>query len=263
MKYFKICITIIAIILLWLFWSLSVNNSIIAPTPLQTLERLLSLLSSSKAYKVIGNTLLRLLLSLSFSVLLGITLGFLAGFNNTIKQLLYPIITILRTIPVIAVILIILMVVGKEQSPIIITFLMIFPITYQAVLGGIIELKKEEYMEVYKLDSRLNLFILFKVYFLLLIPFLKIAIIQSIGLGVKVLIMAEFTSSTKNSIGREMLNAYNNLDFDIIFAWTIILIVIVIGIELLINIMKKRLENMKVINIVIDEKIETIDLTKL
>lgn len=228
------------LVIVWVVWSQSVNNSLVAPSPTQTLVALKTILGSKNTYQIIGWSLGRLFLALLLSISFGFILGFLSGINSIVEKFFYPIVTVLRTIPVIAIILILLMAFGKDKSPLAITFLMIFPITYEAILGGIKELNKEEYMEVYKLDSKMNFRVFWNVYRPLVFPFFKMSLIQSIGMGVKVLVMAEFTSGCKNSIGLEILHAYNNIEFDKIFAWTFLLILFVLFIEYLISVLRKQ-----------------------
>jgi NitT/TauT family transport system permease protein len=61
------------------------------------------------------------------------------------------------------------------------------------------------------------------------------ALLQSLGLGLKVMIMAEYLAQTDNSIGKAISFARVNLAYDEIFAWTLLLIIIAVLFELLIN----------------------------
>lgn len=243
MKYLRMSISILAIIVIWILWSKGVNNSLIAPSVFQTFEALGNILGEGKSYLYIGGTLLRLAISVLISVGLGMLLGFLSGMFSKALDFLYPIITALRTIPIIAIILIIWMAVGSDNSPLIVTSLILLPISFQAIYEGVIELNKNEFMEAYRLDSRLSMKVIGYVHIPLLIPYIKLALVQSIGLGVKVLVMAEFTSGTSNSIGYAILRANNAIEFDRIFAWTIILIVFVVLIEFFVDRFKKRIEH--------------------
>jgi NitT/TauT family transport system permease protein len=59
--------------------------------------------------------------------------------------------------------------------------------------------------------------------------------LQSAGLGIKVLVMAEFLAQTRNSIGNQLYLAKVNLEYDRVFAWTILLIIIAVILEFLIE----------------------------
>jgi len=170
-------------------------------------------------------------MALGFAGFFGIVFGLAGGLNRGIATFLTPTVTILRTLPVVSIILVILIWVGYEKAPYIITFLMIFPVVYQAILEGIrhIDVKL---IEALKLEhDGINLLIIKDLYLPLITPFLKTAFLQSIGLGIKVLVMSEFIAQTKNSIGQMIYLEKQNLHFHLVFAWTIILVIIVLLIE--------------------------------
>ena len=119
---------------------------------------------------------------------------------------------------------------------------MLIPIIYEAFLNGILNLDKD-LMAVWKLESNMNEKVLINIIFPLAKPFITTAFIQSVGLGIKVLIMAEFICNTNNSIGKALVNSANYLEYDNVFAWTILAILFVIIIEnipKLINYIEKR-----------------------
>ena len=80
-----------------------------------------------------------------------------------------------------------------------------------------------------------------KIYIPLTKPYIILSILQSIGLGLKAMVMAELISQAKNSIGREMYEYRSLLDMDYIFAWGLLMIAIVIISEIFIRMMKKKI----------------------
>ena len=77
----------------------------------------------------------------------------------------------------------------------------------------------------------MNKVVVKKVYIPLSIPFLRSALIDAVGLGFKVLVVAEYIAQTKVSIGRTIYMNKVNLDFTGVFAWTILLLLFVQLIE--------------------------------
>ena len=61
------------------------------------------------------------------------------------------------------------------------------------------------------------------------------AIITSLGLGIKVLVMSEFIATPKYSIAKEMFNYQSALQLEGIFAWTIIIVTVIMLLELVIK----------------------------
>ncbi len=229
----KLAIYIISIISIFLILYLLcyiINNTLIFPTPLSILIKLKDLLLTSNTYITIGYTLLRLIIAILISFIIGATLGILAGKIEFIRLFLKPWITIFRSIPLASIIIIIMVISGLSKSPYIISMLVLIPIIYESFLSGVLNIDKE-LMEVWKLESNFNTKVLTKIIFPLASPFIKTSFIQSVGLGIKVLIMAEFVCGTKNSIGKALTNSANYFEYDSVYAWSIIAIILVIIVE--------------------------------
>ncbi|MCK5731675.1 MAG: ABC transporter permease subunit, partial [Tenericutes bacterium] len=193
---------------------------------------------------VILFTILRLLVGLLFASLFGFLLGIIAGFRKNFAIFLNPFVTVLRTIPVISITVILLIMFGFSLTPYIITFLMLFPLIYQSTYGAITSIDKE-LIDVYKLEDN-NFFTGLRYCYLPLISKnIRTALLQSLGLGIKVLVMAEYLSQTKKSIGAELYLAKVNLQYDEVFAWTLLLIILALAFELLINHYKPISEKFK------------------
>lgn len=235
-------ISIICIILgLYLIFFI-IDNDIIFPSPYNILIALINLLKEQKTYIILGYSFLRLIISLLLSFLIGGTLGILAGKFNSFRVFIKPFMTVLRSVPLASIIVIIIVILDFNKSPYVITLIMLIPIIYEAFLNGILNLDKD-LMDVWKLESNMNEKVLINIIFPLAKPFITTAFIQSVGLGIKVLIMAEFICNTNNSIGKALVNSANYLEYDNVFAWTILAILFVIIIEnipKLINYIEKR-----------------------
>ncbi len=233
----KAGITILSIFTIFLVWVIGyavVSNPLLLPSPLEVLKAFFELFLTWKSLLVMLMTLLRLLVALFFAFLLGVILGIWSGFKKNVATFLHPIVTIFRTIPVISIIVILLIWFGFTLTPYVITFLMIFPIIYQAVYEGIINIDSEM-VDVYKLEDNRLLTGLKYCYLPLINSQIKTALLQSAGLGIKVLVMAEYLSQTKKSIGNSLYLAKVMLEYDQVFAWTILLILMAIGLSILIE----------------------------
>ncbi len=205
----------------------------------------LNLFIRSDSLLIILMTFLRLMLAMMIAFILGFVLGIYAGFHEKFAIFIRPIVTIFRTVPVISIVVILLILFGFKLTPYLITFLMIFPLTYQAVYGGILSIDKE-LVDVYLLEDNRFITGLKYCYIPLISAEIKTALLQSAGLGIKVLVMAEYLSQTKKSIGNAIYLAKANLEYDKVFAWTVLLILLAILIEVLIEkygVIKKKVSN--------------------
>lgn len=229
---------VLSVVIVIIIWQLTANRwSFLSffPSPSAILKELFSLIITLETYRILGTTLLRLLFSLCISTVFGTFLGLFSGLHYQVESLLKPIVVTLRTIPIISIVVIILMLYGNVASLYIIIFLVLFPIIYQAQLDGIKNIDRE-YLEVLKMDcDRCSFPAVRMVFFPMALPHLRTGILQSIGLGIKVLVMAEFIAQTKVGIGREFIKQRLILNFANIIAWTLILVLIALIVEHYIN----------------------------
>lgn len=239
MKKTWILTSLLSLLILWYLLFLAVDHRLILPSPLDVLLTLWGLAGKGSTYVIVGLSLSRLLIAVFSSAFFGILLGSLAGLHQKASWVMHPYVTILRTIPVISIVVILLIVLGFTITPYIITFLMVFPIIYQAALEGIKGIDSS-YIDVYKLETH-DIKLAFKyMYYPLIKPYIILSFLQSFGLGLKVLVMAEYLAQTKHSIGDALYLAKINLDYASVFAWTVILILLSIGLEFLIGTYRKK-----------------------
>ncbi|MDR4968015.1 MAG: ABC transporter permease subunit [Acholeplasmataceae bacterium] len=216
--------------LIWVSAYVIVDHPLLLPSPIQVLKAIGAILTNTSELSVIGVSLFRLFLSIILSSLLGISLGIFSGLNKQIELVVKPHVTFLKTIPILSIIVILLILFGFTYAPYIITFLMLFPLFYQAANQGVKSID-QELIDVYHLEKH-NLYLGIKYLYLPLVkPYLYLAFFQSFGLGLKVLVMAEYLSQTRNSMGNALYLAKVNLAYDHVFAWSFILIIITLLVE--------------------------------
>lgn len=210
---------------------MNIGNTYIVPSPYLVFREIFHLLIKIDNLFIISQSLFRLFYSLFVASLTGIVLGFLAAKFNWLNQFLKPIISTLRTTPIIAIIIILLVLVGRLNSVYIIVFLVLFPIMYEGVIGGVHKID-DNVIDAFRLDPATLSQTFIYIYLPLTLSHIKIALLQSVGLGFKVLVMAEFIAQTKNSIGSKLYEASISINYSIIFAWSIIIIIIAVIIEI-------------------------------
>ena len=228
------------IFIFWILISIIINNQFAIPKVDKTFNALGKLFTTKTTYFIIGKTLLRILLTITIAFVTSIILVILSTLSKKFRAFISPIITLLKTIPVVVVILLFLFLFSRNTTPIYVALLVIMPIMYEALLNGINNIDDSIINET-KMISKTNLFVLRKVYLPLTKPYLMLAILQSVGLGLKAMVMAELIAQTKNSIGKEMSDYRAFLDMEYIFAWGLIMITIVIIAEIFIRKIKKRI----------------------
>lgn len=242
----NIILYIIGIILLFLLielLSIIINNPLIFPNIFVIFKEIFIILTNGSFYISLGTTILELFISIIIVFILGITLGLIAGINQNISIILKPIMSFLRCIPIIVIIISSLIIFSNNRIiPIIsiILILILLPIVYEGVLEGTKNIDRS-LIDVYRLDSKININIIIKVYLPLINSHIKEVFVSSIGLGIKALITIEYICGIRNTIGNLIMNGVNDINYVSIYAYTIILALLIILLENLIGLIFKLL----------------------
>jgi NitT/TauT family transport system permease protein len=231
---------VLVLVLIWWVLSITVNNSIILPRIGLVLESFIRIITRFEHLIVIGSTVFRLILSVVIG--LAVSLLFVVSFilYPPLLSLFKPLLTLFKSTPVASIIIIILIWIGSAYSPILITTLVVVPLMTEAMVSGIKTIDKS-YIEELKLNGGMSKYALFSVILPLIYPHIFLGMIQSFGLGLKVIVMAELFSQTQTSIGNQLYLSKIYLNISDLFAWTIVLTLLVVGFEYLITLAKKKL----------------------
>lgn len=221
---------ILTIIVVWMIASILIKEDVILPSVSATFTKLFKILINGYTYKILGMSFLRLLISLVASLLIALILASLSTIFPRFSYYIRPIISLLRTIPVVAIIIVILVFIGNQRASIYITSLVILPIMYEGILSGMENIDNDLLDEI-KIQTNITPYIIRKVFIPMIRPHLIVAVISSLGLGIKVLVMSEFIATPKLSIAKEMFNYQSALQLEGIFAWTIIIVTIILLLE--------------------------------
>ncbi|WBW98301.1 ABC transporter permease [Oceanirhabdus sp. W0125-5] len=216
-------------VIFWLFiWhiaSLLINSEVKLPSPVTVVKSLIYLLKSLSFYYSIIWTILRGLCAFLISLLCGIIIGFLCHFSNTLYILLKPLISTLRSIPIISIIFLIVISMRKESVPIVVSFLVSFPIVWSTVVEGLKTVDKDilNMANVYKISLFRQIFI---IYLPSIFPQLLSTMISTLGLTWKSIATTEALSYLQYSIGKYLYLSKTSFDTASLFAWTIALLFI-------------------------------------
>lgn len=121
---------------LW-FWAAYSYGSLILPSPLQTLERLIELLHTQNIRGALLDSGRRAFSGFALSLFAGTALGILAGLSHAMRSALKPLVIICMGIPPIAWIVLALIWFGLgDGTPIFTVFISTFPLLFTNSLAG-------------------------------------------------------------------------------------------------------------------------------
>ncbi len=209
--------------LIWGLLSLRTNDFYL-PSPLETLITLLELLVQKPTYFVILSSIFRVLSAFIIALILGITLGIIAGLNSHFFDLLQPVLVAVKSTPVVSFIIITMVYLPSQAVPVFCGILLGLPIIYYNIIEGIhnVDPLLINMATLYQVKKSK---IIKKIYFPSIVPYMGAGIITGIGVTWKGTIAAEVISAVRHSIGQNIYNAKVCLEMREVFAWTILIII--------------------------------------
>ena len=224
-------------VLIWLFYfilwqmiAMIVNQSIILPSFLDVLNRLVYILSDVSFYNHLFITLFRVILGTLSAFILSFIFAILSYDFKLINQALKPLVLVSKTIPNITYILLVLIWFSREMSVFFVTLLILFPVLYTQISTGLLGINPE-HLEVLKLYPETYFHRLTKV----IIPLIRISLFEglkgALSLGFKVGVMAEILGQVQPGLGYLMHIARMNFETVDLFVYTAIMIMVVVLIE--------------------------------
>ncbi len=217
-------IAVALLLLIWKYAAASMDAQIILPSPETTLERFLGLVSGADFRQSVAISAWRVLAGFLLSVAAGMLVGVPAGINAALRNGFSPILAVIRTTPIMSVILIALLWFKTGTVPIFSAFLIGFPVVVRNIITGIqqTDTRLVEMGRAYEL-SRTQM--LTAIYVPSVIPYLISGAQTALGLTWKVVVAAEVLSLPERGIGADMQYAQMSLETAEVFAWTAVAIV--------------------------------------
>jgi len=216
----------IALVAVWTVLSLLLGAYIIPP-PWTALFETVSLFSLGFTWKHILITLFRVFAGFSLGFVSGMVVGFAAGRSKRVEQFFRPTILLFQGIPPIlwAIPLILVFGIGLV-SPMIVIALICFPLVAVNISEGIKTVPKE-LEEMVGVFSPGHVPRIREVVLPHLKPFITSSLKLGVTLGIKASVVAEYFGAN-NGIGFQIQSAYQSLQIKRLFAWGIILILLII-----------------------------------
>ena len=237
----KVGYTSLAILVLFLIWMIiakTKNNEMIYPS-LETIFKAFPTIFNAANLKSFVYTILRVFLNIGICLVVALILAILTSKVSIIYQIIAPFMRLMRTVPFICLSLMIVLFFSRYVAPFIIAIVVILPLMYEGILNGFKQIKPNLLDDLALLD--LNYMTkLKKVYLPLCLPSIILTLLQTLGLSFKVMIMGEYFAQTQNSLGRVLFDAKSNLYMDQLFAWTILIVIIVAIGELVLNYLQQK-----------------------
>lgn len=215
------------IVLFWfLVWQgieLAVDNPVLLAGPIEVVEYLVFHILEADFWRIVFLSIMRIGIGFLLAFSLGILLGACSFRFSFLKELLKPLISTFKSIPVASFVVLLLIWFGSDKLSFFCSFLVAFPNIYESILTGLSELDKQkwEMMEVYQVSFLKKIMYL---YIPAVLPYLTNSCRTCIGMSMKSGVAAEVIGTPDFSIGEQIYMGKIYLDTKAVFSWTIVVI---------------------------------------
>lgn len=214
----------------WAVLSLIVNKPLLLPAPWTVLARLWALLGTGAFWRCTLTSLLRVLSGVLSAAALGVLLAAACTRWKIVDAAVAPLLTVIKSTPVASFTILVLLWLRRELAPALIAGLIVLPVVWANVAAGIrgIDPKLLELAEVCRLGRWRTLL---RVRVPSVLPHFRAALRSALGFGWKAGVAAEVLVLPRNSIGRMIYESKLYLQTEELFAWTLAVILLSLGIE--------------------------------
>lgn len=210
-------------ILVWQLISMAVGHRLLLASPLETLVRLTELIQTADFWLSVLFTLGHILAGFFAAVILGTIFGALSAEFDWMGELLSPLLSVIKSIPVASFVIVALIWVPSKRLSVLISFLIVLPLIYAAMLDGLthIDPKLRQMAQVFRMPV-LNRIL--SIDLPTVLPRLISSASVAIGLAWKSGVAAEVIGIPTGSIGERLYKAKVYLATPDLFAWTLTIV---------------------------------------
>ena len=203
------------------------GDALVFPGVDEIMRAFFRLIMAEKTYALIWTTMKHLIASMAVSAVIGVTLGMGMGMLPFLRKLLQPMMILLRSLPMVILIVIIMVVADYAQVPVLASSIVLVPMIAEAACEGCVRIDKE-FIDVYRMNANFNVRVLFQVYLPLMAGYLRQAWVNAAGMGVKLAVSTEYLVQTKNSLGKAVHTSGYFNEYQDIYAYALVMILLVL-----------------------------------
>ena len=203
------------------------GDALVFPGVGEIMRAFLRLITAEKTYALIWTTMKHLIAAMAVSAVIGVALGMAMGMLPFLRKLLQPMMILLRSLPMVILIVIIMVMADYAHVPVLASSIVLVPMIAEAACEGCVRIDKE-FIDVYRMNANFNVRVLFQVYLPLMAGYLRQAWVNAAGMGVKLAVSTEYLVQTKNSLGKAVHTSGYFNEYQDIYAYALVMILLVL-----------------------------------
>ena len=234
---FNVAYAVIAIAIILGAWAISAEafgSELILPSIGATFRAFAEVFNNSAFYVGIAGTLLRSVIGYAIALALFFATFYLAVCFDGVRRVVMLIVSVLRSLPAVAVTLILLIAVGGSNAPIVLGVIVIYPIMFSSAMSAIVAVPRE-LKEICTICGASRTRTFATVYMPRLAASLPESLATAFSYNVKAVIGAEILAQAAYSIGMLMKTAQISLEPALLMAFVIVAVVLSVVLELVIR----------------------------
>ena len=209
------------------------------PLPADTLRAFSENCTEPDFWLTVGASLAHILAGFLSAVVFGILFGVLSNQSLFFKSLFAPLLHIIRAVPVAAFIIVAWLWIPSKILPSFISFLMVLPIIWSHTEAGLHSID-EKLIEMAKVYGMKKAGITVKIKLPMISPQLRTGCITGLGIAWKAGVAAEVISNPSGSIGALLSAAKTQINYEQVFAVTLMVILLSLLLEVLLKLIWKE-----------------------
>lgn len=204
-------------LLAWGIAYLSFGNELLVPSLFDCAEEFGKLLVSGSFWLAVANTLLRTLGAFAVSLVLAGIMAVISYMLPSFGRFFMPIVSALRSLPTLAVLLILLVWWGVGFAPVAVAFLSLFPMLYAGISAALSQVDNElvEMSRAYKVPLKKQIT---QLYIPSALPYVLRESGAAVSFSLKLVVSAEVIANTAKSLGGLLQEAKNYSEIPMLFA---------------------------------------------
>lgn len=215
---------------LWAGAAAMVGQSLLLPSPLQTLRALWGMVQEIAFWKAAGLSMLRVVAGFLLGAFCGVALAVLTSRYSLLHDFFAPMLSVIKATPVASFIVLALVWLRTDTVPVFTTVLVVLPVTWANVASGIgaVDADLLEMTRAFRLNPLRRLRYL---YWPSVRPYFYAAVTTGMGMAWKAGVAAEVIAIPRFSMGNRLYSAKVYLDTPSLFANTLVIVLLSVLLE--------------------------------
>lgn len=223
-------------IAVWHIAAKAANQKLILkiPCPIDTLKAFFQNCREPEFWQITGISIAHILIGFLLAVIIGCLFGMLSNRIELLGTFLSPVLHLIRTVPVAALIIVAWLWIPSYALPSFIAFLMVLPIIWSHTEAGL-KAVDTKLIEMAQVNGMSKHDISLKIRLPLVAPHIRTGCLTGVGIAWKAGVAAEIIASPAGTLGAMLSSAKASIDYSSVFAVTLTIVILSVFIE---NILK-------------------------